>query len=320
MGKQYTKEIVLKDRTFNSVKEFCDACGQPYWKWAEAKKHNVSAQAFYDQYAWKVQKEETKITIEAKEINEDNIIDADIVERKESKIISLVEVKKPTTNVSLRDIEELVKKINSLGIKEINLIDFENVEQHNPGLLTDYLDNQNVVNVFFYNATKHSNAYYSITMKSTSHNFQVLTMEVGSQLVDHLITFYLGILTTMMPHVKYNIISTDTGFSAFGHFMGVNVIGSVFVDNDNKFKYSLCKYIVDNREIRQGMSIAQNELNRIIDNFYALKDKKASSRNRKDVTDILTNLNIVELHEYGGMKYFEFNKNEATLRLTELSH
>ena len=148
MGKQYTKEIVLKDRTFNSVKEFCDACGQPYWKWAEAKKHNVSAQAFYDQYAWKVQKEETKITIEAKEIDEDNIIDADIVERKESKIISLVEVKKPTTNVSLRDIEELVKKINSLGIKEINLIDFENVEQHNPGLLTDYLDNQNVIQVF----------------------------------------------------------------------------------------------------------------------------------------------------------------------------
>ena len=143
MGK-CTKEIVLKDRTFKSVKDFCEACGQPYWKWAEAKKHNISAQAFYDQYAWKVKKEEEKNTIEAKEIDEENIIDADIVERKESKIISLVEVKKPTTNVSLRDIEELVKRINSLGMKEINLIDFENVEQNNPGLLTDYLNNQNV--------------------------------------------------------------------------------------------------------------------------------------------------------------------------------
>lgn len=320
MGKQYTKEIVLRDRTFNSVKEFCDACGQPYWKWAEAKKHNISAQAFYDQHAWKAKKEEEKETIEAKEINEDNIIDADIVERKESKIISLVEVKKPTTNVSLKDIEELIKKIRSLDIKEINLIDFENVEQNNPKLLDGYLNNQHVVNIFFYNATKHSNAYYSLTVNSTSRNFQVLTMEVGSQLVDHLITFYLGIFTTMMPYVKYNIISTDSGFAAFGHFMGVNVIGCGFVENEDKFTWSLCNYISNNREIRNGMNIAQAELNRIIDEFYAARDKKASSRNRKDVTETLINLNILKVNEYGQMKYFEFNKNEAVLRLTELEH
>ena len=319
MGK-CTKEIVLKDRTFKSVKDFCEACGQPYWKWAEAKKHNISAQAFYDQYAWKVKKEEEKNTIEAKEIDEENIIDADIVETETPKIVSIVEVKNPTINISLKDIEELIKKIRSLDIKEINLIDFENVEQNNPKLLDDYLNNQHVVNIFFYNATKHSNAYYSLTMNSTSRNFQVLTMEVGDQLVDHLITFYLGIFTTMMPYVKYNIISTDTGFSAFGHFMGVNVIGSAFVENDDKFKYCLCKYVSNNREIRNGMNIAQNEFNKIIDNFYAIKDKKASARNRKDVTEILIDLKIVKLSEYGGMKYFSFNKNEADLRLTELAH
>lgn len=317
---KYTKEIVLKDRIFNSVKEFCEACGQPYWKWAEAKKHGITPQAFYNQYAWKVEKEKTKEeVIEAREIDEKNIIDVDVEETKTSKIVSLAEVKKPTANVSLSDIETLIKKINSLNIKEINLIDFENV-QNNPELLTDYLNNQSVVNIFFYNATIHSNAYYKITMNSTSRNFQVLTMEVGDQLVDHLITFYLGIFTTMMPYVKYNIISTDTGFSAFGHFMGVNVIGSAFVENDDKFKYCLCKYVSNNREIRNGMNIAQNEFNKIIDNFYAIKDKKASARNRKDVTEILIDLKIVKLSEYGGMKYFSFNKNEADLRLTELAH
>ena len=68
------------------------------------------------------------------------------------------------------------------------------------------------------------------------------------------------------------------------------------------------------------MNIAQNEFNKIIDNFYAIKDKKASARNRKDVTEILIDLKIVKLSEYGGMKYFSFNKNEADLRLTELAH
>lgn len=162
-------------------------------------------------------------------------------------------------------IDELEKEHN---IKVINLIDFENVGRDKK-LLKEYINNEGTLNIFFYNALHHSNEFFNIIKGSTNINLQVQTFECANQLVDHLITYYLGAIRANFPDMRFNIISKDTGFYGFISSLCTDKVKGVGInyieDKELRFKYCLCKYIIDNNLFVSRNCIAYRE----IENFFS---------------------------------------------------
>ena len=188
-------------------------------------------------------------------------------------------------------IDELEKEHN---IKVINLIDFENVGW-DKDLLYKYINNENTLNIFFYNALHHSNEFFNVIKGSTNINLQVQTFESANQLADHLITYYLGAVRANFPDMKFNIISRDTGFYGFISSLCTDKVKGVGInyidDKELRFKYCLCKYIIDNNLFISRNCIAVRELEKFFSKFY--------NRTKMNQTDIENLYNTIIKFDIG---------------------
>lgn len=301
MGRK-PKKVILKDREFDSIKDFLEACNASSWSWSNASRKGMSEQEFFDIHTTKEKKEEKKEEkpVVAKENN-----------------ISKTTTEKPVVesiipNKFLADSNNIINKIKMIDSCMINLIDFENVVGSD--ILDPYLKNPRCINIFFYNALLYSNDYYKAVKDSKSNNFQIITMEKGDQLVDHLISFYLGIFITNMPSKNYNIISRDSGYLNFVHFIGmenIRTIGTGYIPSSKKkFDYSVCNFFANNKELREGIAFSETDLTKQIDSFYNQRDKRPTVQNYRDVIDLLVNYSVLNRE---GSKLYSINKNEAHL-------
>lgn len=320
------KKVVLKDREFNSVADFLKACNASSSTYCIAKKKGITDQEFYDARK-KVEKEKKEETETLKESNKTDIC-TNISTGHENIHTYVNPNTYPKNNIEeiedcnssnkvLLDANTIVSGIEAIeDIKMINLIDFENIS-NDEEILSQYLKDPRCVNIFFYNATLYSNNYYMRTRYSKSQNFQVITFEKEDQLVDHLISLYLGILISVMPTKHFNIISKDSGYLGFIHYLNmdnVTSIGTSYISTSKKkFNYSVCNYFANNRNIREGILFTQNELCKQIDEFYHNKGKKATYKNYTDVIKLLKDNKILKEQKYNGKITYSINKTEAQL-------
>lgn len=207
---------------------------------------------------------------------------------------------------------EIVKIVGDFQdhIKTINLIDFENVN-NNHDLLDPNINESNALNIYFYNATIYSNDFYNKIKKSSNINVQVHIFECGKELVDHLITYYLGAIRINFPDLEYRIISKDLGFYPFINSLGsdkVKGVGRKYLeDPELRFKYSLCKYIVENDIFKNRKIVATHELDKFFGKFY---NNEMSEDDIKALSDTLVKLKLATVADKGIYKWATFNLDE----------
>lgn len=197
-------------------------------------------------------------------------------------------------------------------VDTINLIDFENVVNNND-LLRDNIYDPKALNIFFYNATIYSNDFYTKIKKSSNINVQVHIFECGKELVDHLITYYLGAIRINYPDLKYNIISKDFGFYPFINSLNsdkVNGIGRKYLESPElRYKFSLCKYIVENNIFKSRKIIATHEVGNFFGKFYT---KGITNDDIKDLLSSFKKFNLVSVEKKGEYEWATFNLEEIT--------
>ena len=236
----------------------------------------------------------------------------EIVVKEEPKPV--VKEKKKTTNFWQRplyfDITDPFQIIHELkkmsNVTTINLIDFENVKKDKK-LLDEHINNDNTLNIFFYNAIHHSNEFFSTIKGCTNINLQVQIFECANQLVDHLITYYLGAIRAAYPDMKFNIISRDTGFYGFIGFLNTKNIKGVGInyidDKELRYKFSLCKYIITNNILLHRNCIATHELKKFFNNFYP---NGMSNKDEVDLLESLIKFEMVTLRINGSFEWADF--------------
>lgn len=319
ISKNQMKKIILKDREFNTVQEFLKSCNKSYYDWQKAKKKGYTEQQFFDSYGnWRVENVIPKQEIIVKE-------EEDKVKEKNEEVKIEIITKPKVKNININSINELIDAINNIdNINTINLIDFENIS-HSNNLIENYLQDENTVNIFFYNATLYSNDYYRTIKNSISNNFQITTLEIGDQLCDHIITFYLGSLISTFPRYKYNIVSKDSGFMKFIRILrleniGIIGYGSTYIENKEKrYEYSLCTFIKNNNYI-DGKYINASNLRNCLYSFFKQKNKYMTADKYNYTVNKLIELQVLSRYKASCThdEYFKFNKNAAKKHLDEL--
>lgn len=213
---------------------------------------------------------------------------------------------------------ELLELIENFNPSKINIIDFENVVGK---IDVKEINKEDTVNIFVYNATIYSNNFFKTILEIKVPNIQILTHTVGDQLVDHLITYYLGVLHTKYPEKEYSIISRDTGFSAFINMMnntksiGLKEIRPkevVFKEKneptpDEKFKYCLFDYISRNSVLNVRSTIPRKEFKPVFEPFYAKKNKVLDNKEIDHLIDKLIGYGVVEFAPRNNIHYYRFD-------------
>ena len=214
------------------------------------------------------------------------------------------------------DLLEKLSKIKIPFIKGINLIDYENVENCHD-LLKEFLDEGNI-NIFFFNGNIYANSYYKLISNSKSYNFSVITLKTESQLVDHLLMYYLGLLCTVTENnVKINIISKDSHFYKVReeiHDNRVHNIGMTYVqDKDLRYIYSLTDYIIKNKYINDETCIFKSEVSTIFKNFFKMRNKPLTDKFINNLIDTLIENKFVEHYPETATysEYFKFNMDNV---------
>lgn len=192
-------------------------------------------------------------------------------------------------NILSGGIDELLNCIDKYEVKDINLIDFENVNTTN---LDNFLK-EGVFNVFFYNACIYSNKFYACIKNSKSINFQILSFESAPQLIDKVLIFYLGIL--VRKNLKINIISRDHGYNSCLRVLNlsnVNIISPSIEkkqdkkDNDKvrSFVRAFCVYVINNNKyVRTGTYYKRKELKEIVREWYERKNEHLTEIKLDDI-------------------------------------
>lgn len=213
---------------------------------------------------------------------------------------------------------ELLELIENFNPLKINIIDFENVVGK---IDIKEINKEDTVNIFVYNATIYSNNFFKTILGIKVPNIQILTHTVGDQLVDHLITYYLGVLHTKYPEKEYSIISRDTGFSAFINMMNnTKSIGikeltpkeAVFKEKneptpDEKFKYCLFDYISRHSVFNIRTTISRKEFKPVFEPFYAKKNKVLDNKEIDHLIDKLIGYGVVEFAPRNNIHYYRFD-------------
>lgn len=264
-----------------------------------------------------VKKEETKIEpVKEKIVEEKNEIDK---KTKEEKVMCNASAAERGTVISTQMVSSVVQLINE--IKEVNptkiyFIDYENVVDQSE-LLSD-LNNEGQMNVFFFNATLYSNDYYKLMRRlNKSVNYQVMTFEVVSQLVDHLITFYLGAVYSHLPEKDYTIVSRDRGYVPLVENLNCPNIKIKGIDLQDKAKYykiSLAKYIMDHANTYN--SYTTNALQDLFKGFYAERGEELDRNNLQDLTKNLVRFKFMIRIDKGGMEFYKVNSTKVRESLT----
>lgn len=207
----------------------------------------------------------------------------------------------------VNSIDDLVDTINLFpNIEKINLIDYENVSD-NRMLTENHLKDENMINIFFFNACIYSNNYYSLTRTSKSVNIQVISLEAADQLIDHLIVFYLGALVSRFPDKKYRLYSRDNGYNPFINTIKYPNITIAGLNKSVKrgHKYSLAKYILNHSEITESKYFGKNEFRRLFLDFYS--NKKFNSHTSAVLINELLRYDFIEKIEMDDNKsYYRF--------------
>lgn len=213
-------------------------------------------------------------------------------------------------------IDELEDIINSLpNINKINLIDYENVSD-NKMLSENHLKDENMINIFFFNACIYSNNYYSFIKSSKSINIQIISLEAADQLIDHLIVFYLGVLMSKFPNKNYMIYSRDNGYYPFINTLKYpNIAMAGLTKSRRGHKYSLAKHILNNPEITESKYFGKNEFRRLFSDFYT--SKKLNSHTIAVTINELIRYEFIEEITMddctvGNGKYYRFRKKEIS--------
>lgn len=215
--------------------------------------------------------------------------------------------------IQAESIDQLIGALKNFDSDVVNLIDFENMKDAN---LNKYIKEEDI-NIFFYNATIHSNKFYKFTKNFKNTTIQVLIYDCIDQLVDNLIIYYLGRLQSKYPNKKYNIISKDTGFYRFIDYLNpanTKCIGMEFLHNkEDRFKYSLCKFISTTKLSHRNM-VSLIEIPEIFQSFY---DKPMTQEIIDDLFKSLNKFELIECKTKGQFEWVKFDMDKINKFLDE---
>lgn len=206
----------------------------------------------------------------------------------------------------------LIGVIERLNPSRINLIDFENiVGTSSKNLIDGVLVDNDSLNIFVFNSLLYSHNFYSSIKNSTTYNLQLLSFKAANQLVDNLIIFYLGIITSHFPCKTYTIISNDTGYNSLIETLGMKNIsiinGNWNSDAATRYKISLASYMKNQTKLGDGSCTYREN---ILNNFNGFikngSRKKSRYKAEEDLIDSLCDFKFIVPH------YDEFNDNEVS--------
>lgn len=274
------KEVVYKGNTYPSGRKFCEELGLSYTTFKMRRSRG-----------W---------TLDECVIGRQNITN----ENKNSSTIY-------STRIA-SSIEELYNILDNYpDITTINLIDYENVSD-NKMLSENHLKDENMINIFFFNACIYSNNYYSFIKSSKSINIQIISLEAADQLIDHLIVFYLGVLMSRFPNKNYILYSRDNGYYPFINTLKyTNIKMAGLTKSRRGHKYSLAKHILNNPEITESKYFGKNEFRRLFSDFYTTK-KLNSHTIAVTINELLRYEFIERIDMDGNGNYYRFKKKEIS--------
>lgn len=217
----------------------------------------------------------------------------------------------------------LLNTINERRPKTINLIDYENLVGKCREDLISSLNDNNCINIFFFNSLIYSLKFYRTIKNSTSMNLELLTFVVANQLVDDMIKFYLGILVSHFPDINFIITSTDRGYInlvtnlnmpniiMIGH--DVNV--SDYSTPDAKYKYALANFIYNNKDIDDGSCLYESNIYELFKDF--LDHPSDNNSNFMKVSNLINKLCIYKFaipvcgENINDVSYYTLNMKEV---------
>lgn len=292
--------IELDGCEFKSKKEMCNKLGIDYDKLRTLTnkkkiKLNTAVSMLLSEKEGFIKSNIVKDTVTSFE--DDDIIEEDVED-------SIKEESSDDIECFVEGLDTIISNVSKYNNKnKINLIDFENV--NNVTVLKEYLEENNTINIFFYNALLYSNKYYKLIKGSKSTNIPIMIFESSSQLVDQLIIFTLGNLTVKFPKKEYMIVSLDKGYdtiidniSSLYNIKKYKNINKDEQENKNKFLYAVCKYILNNKNITQYDRYNLNDLRKIFVNFYRTKRKWMSDDYFNKLIITLEDNNILKKSDY----------------------
>lgn len=184
-------------------------------------------------------------------------------------------------------INSLFDCIREYKPKIINLIDFENLCRED---LSDYLVKDSF-NIFFYNACIYSNNFYKLIKQSKSINFQVITFNTANQLIDKILLFYLGALSSRFD-IKYNIIAKDYGYLTFINSIcsedskNISIKGiEIEPDKELQFVKTMCTYLTD--KVKSGKYYISDEIKFILKPWYLKRNAVFTDKDLNHLIDLL---------------------------------
>lgn len=234
--------------------------------------------------------------------------------------------------IILRNTNELVSMVKTYTEQlntEINLIDYENITG-DIALIKKLVKEPNSINIFYFNACEYSNIFFKTVNNLTSYNniYYMTTMEAESQLVDHLMLYYAGVLSEVCKDylfdVHINLVSKDTHFYKVQKYISditINAKGMNYIDNkDDKFILSISKYIINNKYINNRTAIKANEFDSMFGNFFKMKNKKITKENMNNLVNKLVDLEFLEYNPETNnySEYYTFNLTNVKQELRRL--
>lgn len=270
--------------TYNSLKEVAAVAEVNYFTlYDKVKKKNMTcdeAVAEIKQRQNKVKTSKTEVEVNPVEQQTLEVIDTrEDIKDDPVKIMSdgeLIEVEEfvcdsyGPTHIVVNNPKVIVDELRHMNIDHINLIDFENMIEYTE-VINGYINKKNTLNIFFYHASIYSNNFFTVVRGCDNINLQVLIYKAKNELVDHLITYYLGALSTAYPEKRYNILSKDHVYYPFIESLGnpnIRGIGLNYISTKkDRYKYALCKYIINNKTLSHRNCIKDSEFEFLFKGF-----------------------------------------------------
>ena len=236
--------------------------------------------------------------------------------------------------VMIQNTNELVSMVRTYAEQlntEINLIDYENING-DIALVKKIIKEPNSVNIFYFNGCEYSNIFFKTmnSLISSAYNniYYMITMDVESQLVDHLMLYYAGVLSEACKdylfNVHINLVSKDTHFYKVQKYISdtnINTKGINYVHNkDDKFILSISKYIINNKYINNRTAIKSDEFNSIFGNFFKMRNKEITKENMNNLLNKLIDLEFLEYNPETNnySEYYTFNLTNVKQELRRL--
>lgn len=265
--------VEFEGRHYRTVSELSKEQGVSYKKLLGLIKENITPEEAITKL------KEKEIVKETEKKIEDETPVTIISDGEEIQVEEFISTGYGPKTISIKTPMEAIAKLKeNKSIKYINFIDFENLSDKNIELVESYINRKNSLNIFFYNACIYSNDFFKVTKDCNNTNLQVLIYLAEDQLVDHLITYYLGAISTMYPDKYYSILTKDHGFYPFIEALSnpqIRGVGFNYISNkEDRFKLSLCKYISSIKILEHRNCIKSNEFPDLFRNFIRGKATK----------------------------------------------